>query len=149
MARIWKRNAAKESHWRRALADHIKSGLTIRDFCRQRNLAEPGFYYWRREIARRDHEQLRTGVSKSASGQTGSKDITRRSAPISQRPTPVEFKPIRVIGSSDDCNLARPSAVASGAITIEFSSGVSIHAACPIDRHSLATVLSVLESRSC
>jgi hypothetical protein len=45
---------AKEQSWRRRLEAHGASGLSVRAFCRREGLAEPRFYWWRREIARRD-----------------------------------------------------------------------------------------------
>jgi len=46
--------ASRESFWRRMIRGQIKSGLSIRSWCRQRSLAEPTFYWWRKELARRD-----------------------------------------------------------------------------------------------
>ena len=44
----------KERFWR----DHVRrwrgSGLTVRDYCAQHQLAEPSFYGWRRTLAERD-----------------------------------------------------------------------------------------------
>jgi transposase-like protein len=44
----------RELEWRDALRRYVESGLTVRDFCRRERLAESLFYYWKREIARRD-----------------------------------------------------------------------------------------------
>lgn len=49
-----KRSAEKESFWRLALEEHRRSGLTIREFCKQERLAEASFYAWRTEINKRD-----------------------------------------------------------------------------------------------
>lgn len=56
MARIRARSAAREQFWRRMLADWKSSGLAVRAFCRRHHLAEPTFYYWRQELARRDRQ---------------------------------------------------------------------------------------------
>src|SRR6476660_8236912 len=61
------RNAVKEKRWRRLLQQWRRSGLTGRDFCAEHRLAEPSFYFWKREIARRDQERLpRTPPSPAA-----------------------------------------------------------------------------------
>jgi transposase-like protein len=49
-----RRDGGKERFWRRAVARWRKSGVTVRDYCGAENLAETAFYYWRRELARRD-----------------------------------------------------------------------------------------------
>lgn len=48
------RDPERERLWRRRLAEHQRSGRTVREFCRTRGLAESRFHYWRHEIARRD-----------------------------------------------------------------------------------------------
>jgi transposase len=58
------RDPRKEAHWRRQLRKQKASGLSVREFCQQAGLAESAFYYWRREIERRDREG--NGVGKPA-----------------------------------------------------------------------------------
>jgi transposase-like protein len=48
------RDAKKEAFWRDALQRHVASGLSVRAFCRQEQLAESALYAWRRTIAARD-----------------------------------------------------------------------------------------------
>ncbi len=55
------RNYAKEERWRRAMIRHRASGLSIRAFCEREGLSEPSFYQWRRELARRDRQTVRSG----------------------------------------------------------------------------------------
>lgn len=57
--RVRRRDVAKERFWRRAVAEHRRSGLTIREFCARRGLSEPLFYAWRRELALRDRPRVR------------------------------------------------------------------------------------------
>lgn len=53
--------------WRKTLADFQSSGLSIRGFCRAHGLPESAFYFWRRELTRRDHRPAkRTTVAKRA-----------------------------------------------------------------------------------
>jgi hypothetical protein len=44
------RRAGKEAFWRRTLREFAGSGQSIRAFCRQRQLAEPSLYDWRRTL---------------------------------------------------------------------------------------------------
>lgn len=48
------RGVALERRWRELIATQARSGLSIRDFCESRELGEPNFYAWRRELAKRD-----------------------------------------------------------------------------------------------
>lgn len=48
------RDAGREQAWRRLLAKHGKSGLSVRAFCRREKLSEPSFYAWRGTIRERD-----------------------------------------------------------------------------------------------
>ena len=45
---------SREAFWRRMLRRRAKRGLTIAEFCSEENLAESAFYYWQRQIRRRD-----------------------------------------------------------------------------------------------
>src|SRR5665213_3266072 len=48
------RDRKKESFWRRHLKAQVRSGLSVAGYCRRHGLREHGFYWWRRELARRD-----------------------------------------------------------------------------------------------
>ena len=39
---------------RRMVRGHARSGLSIRAYCAEHRVKEPAFYWWRRELARRD-----------------------------------------------------------------------------------------------
>ena len=53
------RSAEKEEFWRLALTEQQSSGMTIKAFCRQQELAAHAFSWWKREIQKRD--QRRSG----------------------------------------------------------------------------------------
>src|ERR1700679_3327392 len=48
------RDPKKESFWRERLSHQTRSGLTVRAYCEREALKESAFYFWRREIRRRD-----------------------------------------------------------------------------------------------
>lgn len=50
------RDPRKEREWRQRIREWRQSGLTVRAFCARRGLAQPSFYAWRRELAKRDGE---------------------------------------------------------------------------------------------
>jgi len=56
MARSEWRDRGKERFWRQVVRRWRRSGLGVRAFCAAEGLAEPSFYAWRRQLARRDQE---------------------------------------------------------------------------------------------
>jgi antitoxin component of MazEF toxin-antitoxin module len=120
------RDGRRESRWRRIIREHGRSGLGVREFCRRGNLTETAFYFWRKELQRRQVE-----------------DSTRRAeqeqSPRQPRAAQASFVPVR---------LAEEVAVQpAGRIEIELSSGRRVHVTAPVDRQTLADVLAVLEGR--
>jgi hypothetical protein len=65
------RDAGRETFWRRTLAGHEKSGLTVREFCRQERLRESAFYFWRRTI--RDRGLQHSGRTRRVAKRPGRK----------------------------------------------------------------------------
>lgn len=59
------RDSKREAFCRGTLAKFGRSGLNIRDFCRQANVTEASFYAWRRTIQQWDAEQARTHVARA------------------------------------------------------------------------------------
>jgi len=51
------RSAEKEASWRVHVSWQASSGVSVRAYCREHELSEPSFHWWRREIRRRDAEQ--------------------------------------------------------------------------------------------
>jgi hypothetical protein len=47
-------SAQKEAFWRQTLSQFAQSGLSARDFCNQQNLPLHSFYFWKRNISKRD-----------------------------------------------------------------------------------------------
>jgi len=116
MAKGKGRDRRLEVRWRRIIRQHGRSGLSVRDFCRRGKLTETAFYFWRRELERRQAEQEQ-----------------RRSDP----PASPAFVPVRVEEHS--------GSRADGRIEIELAGGRRVHVAAPVDRQALADVLAVLQ----
>ncbi|HXE14851.1 MAG TPA: hypothetical protein VN633_22180 [Bryobacteraceae bacterium] len=45
-----KKQRERQEYWRFVIAEQEASGKPIRDFCRQRNLREHSFYWWRHHL---------------------------------------------------------------------------------------------------
>jgi len=54
MGQVARSRSRREPYWRRVLARWERSGLSVRAFCRAEGVSEPMFYWWRRELPRRD-----------------------------------------------------------------------------------------------
>jgi hypothetical protein len=122
MAKGKDRDSRREAQWRRIIREHTHSGLNIRAFCRKSKLRESAFYFWRRELERRD--------------------VARREAEQEQRNRPsgqAAFVPVRVTQE------VRSDA---GHIEIVLSGGRRIHVVAPVDRQALADVLALLAAAS-
>jgi len=44
----------REARWRRVVAGHAGSRMSIRAYCAEHGVKDPAFYWWRAELARRD-----------------------------------------------------------------------------------------------
>ena len=58
MATMAIRIKKREATWRRVVAGHAKSEMSIRTYCAKNRVKEPAFYWWRAELARRDAAKL-------------------------------------------------------------------------------------------
>jgi hypothetical protein len=41
----------KTRFWRKTIREAARSGISVREFCRQRELKEPQFYWWQRKLS--------------------------------------------------------------------------------------------------
>lgn len=127
MAKGKRRDRRREARWRRIVRRQATSGLGVREFCRDGGLAESAFYYWRRELRRRQAE--RTAESAEAGRRSGAGDVPA-------------FVPVRV-SADGPAGTGGPTGSA-GRIEIDLPGGRRVCATAPIDRGALADVLTVL-----
>lgn len=52
-----KRDAMKEAFWRDAIRRQARSGLSVREFCREQGISEPSFHERRRTYRERDAQR--------------------------------------------------------------------------------------------
>jgi len=57
MAKHGQRDPVRERFWRQTLSAWRSSGLSVREFCGRRDLTETAFYFWRKELRKRDGER--------------------------------------------------------------------------------------------
>lgn len=114
------RDLKQERTWRQHIERHQRSGRTLRDYCFDHDLAESAFYRWRRIIAERD-----------ATAATSASASTAMPA----------FVPVAVIDA--------PARRTNSSIDICLGDGRRVRVRSGCDRELLATVLALLEGRSC
>ena len=56
----------KQRYWRRTIGDAARSGMSIREFCRQRRLKESQFYWWQRKLKASRQERDKSGDQRRA-----------------------------------------------------------------------------------
>src|SRR5262245_27759776 len=121
------RDPVKEQSWRCTIADHARSGLSIRAFCQREGLEPWNFHWWRRALDRRDREV--------PSGRT----VGPQNSTTEHLPVPSRFLPVRVVQDA-----AEPMAVAVP-IEIVLPAGPTLRVSRGFDPVTLDAVLSVLE----
>ena len=114
MAKGKSADRGREQRWRRVVRQQGRSGGSIRAFCRTKGIKESAFYFWRRELLRRDGRRK------------------RREAPSVE----ARFLPVTVVPEE-----AGPE---GGRIEIVLSGGPRVCLTGPVDRRALAEVLAVL-----
>lgn len=52
----------REEYWRGILAEQQQSGLTHSEFCRQKSISKNSYFWYKRELARRDGKRSTSGA---------------------------------------------------------------------------------------
>jgi len=118
--------AGRTDFWRAVLLKQQGSGLSIRGFCRRESISEPSFYWWRRELAQGNR----------AFGRHGQSALAKTGSSAKKRSPSARFVNVSLL-------------TGAGMIELELSDGRRLRIPPGCDESTLATVLRVLESRSC
>jgi len=140
MAKSTHRDEGREARWRRIIGRHAGSGVTIRQFCRDNDVAESAFYFWRRELQRRDAQrpQRRRGQ-----GRDERRRQRRGTGGTSRHTAAPAFVPVSISPPAD----VEDGAVAqTAAIEIVLPGGARVRVGVGgVDRRALADVVAVLQ----
>jgi hypothetical protein len=83
-----RRSTAKEERWTKVLDEWKKSGLSAAAFCRERQLSESMFWFWKREIPLRRRRAARSRSPRRASVRLVPVRVV---AELSRKPTPIDL----------------------------------------------------------
>jgi hypothetical protein len=140
----------RQSYWEEVVRRWRKGGQSVRAFCRAEGLRESAFYFWRRELARRDHRAGKrvadavNGVRPQARPATPASRSPKR---VSSRPGPTpSFLPVHLLGPASGCPGLTETA---HGVEIILGKGRSVRVGAGFDRQTLADVLAVLEAQPC
>lgn len=117
------KHSSTEDRWRRLLAEHERSGLSVRQFAEERSLSAWSLYAWRQRL----------GLSR--------RRATRRSGRQGKQDRAAELVPVRVIDAVDD-----PLAEARSGFHVELREGARIHVPAGFQSEDLARLVAVLRS---
>ena len=123
-----RRSEEKREYWRGVLARQQESGLSIRQFCREQQVAEASFHSWKRKIV----GHTRTEAASSEAGEqkhTGTKRIAKRAE------NAAVFIPLRVNSS------------AGSVLELVHPRGHVLRVPAVFDERSLREVLTVLDQQ--
>ena len=158
MAKGGARDLDKEAAWRRAMRAQAGSGLSARAWCGEHGLKDSAFYWWRRELIRRDGDHAdvsAVGVSDCVTppGSASSAKATRSSATVLDRVAatePSSFVPVHVVEDAAASADALVKANDREACCIEIvTGGRLVRVRGWVDCSMLTDVLDVLERRAC
>lgn len=144
-----RRDPELERLWRRRVREQARLRLSVREFCDFHDLPESSFYFWRREIARRDAASGADRQGRPAARRrrdAGARQVAATDANASPR-----FVPL-VISDGAAGELPSPLPVAAGSlppIELVHPCGVTLRVPAGTKAAWLAMVLDVLEGRRC
>lgn len=160
--RHWERDEEKEKFWRKTIAEWMKSGLSVRAFCRKNNVPESSFNAWRRELSIRDREKQIDGqptasvdtvappaVLKDSRGRViPARFHEARLQPASSPPSsePVQFVPLQLVSEQQEGETKKCGA---GAVEILSPSGITLRVNNDVDFAFLSQLLRSLEANRC
>ena len=123
------RDPQREARWRRVISGQQRSGQGVRAYCEAHGLAESAFYYWKRELGRRDGRVPERRAAVRGKGHT---TVRTRQRGRSARPSLVPVTIGRALESV-------------AAIEVLLAGGTRVRVGSGCDESLLRMVLSALE----
>jgi hypothetical protein len=133
-------DAQKQAYWEEVVQRWKESGQSVRGYCRVQGLRESAFFFWRRELAQRNHPTTAASQPTTKTSRVAPAAPSSKRQPSRYRGTP-SFLPVRVVSPA----VEEPRV----GLEIAWSSGRVLRVSPGVDRQTLADVLAVLEARPC
>lgn len=125
-----KLDAGKYRQWRQVLGEATRNGMSIREFCRQRRIKEPQFYWWQRRLKEQRQQRMSGHGGGATNGEVGSGSF----ALVSDLPAPWQ---------------AGEAGALTAGIELVLANGRRLRIGRGVDEASLRTVLAALEAPPC
>ena len=141
MKRVRQSDPQRQQQWQATVNRWRASGQSVRAFCREEGLRETAFFYWRRELARRQAKTKQSEVTASPPQPSMPGGARFRRSGGCLVPELPHFLPVHL---RDGRCEERPAA-----LEIVLSGGRKVRVPQGVDRQTLAEVVAVLESLPC
>lgn len=135
---------ARRLYWRELMAEVAASGLSQRAFCRQRGIAEPLFYHWRRVLAEEDARLAHPSSGLSARAPGEGKGDVRFALVAPYRSASTQARCARAEEAGDDAGQARDATGESAGIELLLDRGWRLRIGRGAEEATLRTVLAAL-----
>jgi len=131
----------REAFWRATIQQQRQSGLTIREFCRQRKLSESAWHRWKSKFARRDEQPVNETPKKKTISQQNNHSV----------PTfiPVALDPAAMRPPQINQPQVEQPQVEQPQVEILYAGGTTVRIASGCDEQTVVTILQVLGNSTC
>jgi len=136
------RDVGKERFWRKSIDQQQRSGLSIREFCRQHGLTEPSFYAWRGELKRRRTARAEKSRANAATSNRGNGNRTNADGGRTR------FASVRLV-PDNAATLNMATALQFAAIELALPNGVMVRMPANTEPTAVAALLNAWEQGRC
>ncbi|MCC7339640.1 MAG: hypothetical protein IT170_01025 [Bryobacterales bacterium] len=144
---------ARRLYWRELMAEVAASGLSQRAFCKQRGIAEPLFYHWRRVLAEEDKRLAGQSSRLAARASVEGQGKVRFALVAPYRPRSTQARSAHSDEAGDDAGQARDASGEAGCpevggIELLLNRGWRLRIGRGSEETTLRTVLAALAAMS-
>lgn len=143
------RDLGLERAWRRLVRGQPASGLSVRAFCAREGLAESAFYFWRRELDRRQAERSPPQFAEDPEERPAAADRLGSSSLLTAIETGAgpRFLPVRIAEPAEPARTDSTPA-SSSLLELVHPGGIVIRVPNGSDVTALRSILDLLDERA-